>query len=130
MLQIGLTLTLSTAVTEDKTANAMKSGTLPVFATPAMIALMEETAYRTVAPHLEEGCGTVGTLLSIKHSAATPLGMKVTCKATLSEIDGRRLVFHVEAYDDVGLIGEGSHERFIIQNEKFLQKTNAKGACV
>ena len=126
MLEIGMTLTLTTTVTEDKTARAMKSGTLDVFATPAMIALMEETAYKTVADSLDEGMGTVGTYLAVKHLAATPLGMTVTCKAELVEIDNRRLVFKVAAYDEAGIIGEGDHERFIVQNEKFMAKTNAK----
>ena len=126
MLEIGMTLTLTTTVTEDKTARAMKSGTLDVFATPAMIALMEETAYKTVADSHDEGMGTVGTYLAVKHLAATPLGMTVTCKAELVEIDNRRLVFKVAAYDEAGIIGEGDHERFIVQNEKFMAKTNAK----
>ena len=113
-------------VTEDKTAETMGSGTLPVFATPAMIALMEKTAYQSVQPHLDEGCGSVGTLLEVKHTAATPLGMKVTCESELTEVDGRRLVFTVKAFDEAGLIGEGRHERFIVVNEKFLARTNAK----
>ena len=113
-------------VTEDKTAETMGSGTLPVFATPAMIALMEKTAYQSVQPHLDEGCGSVGTLLEVKHTAATPLGMKVMCESELTEVDGRRLVFTVKAFDEAGLIGEGRHERFIVVNEKFLARTNAK----
>ncbi len=126
MLTIGTTLTLTTTVTEEKTAAAMGSGTLPVFATPSMIALMEETAYKAVQDTLDEGCGSVGTLLNVKHMAATPLGMQVSCEATLTEIDGRRLVFAVRAFDEAGPVGEGIHERFIVQNEKFLAKTNAK----
>lgn len=126
MLKIGITGREETIVTANNTAEAMGSGTLPVFATPAMIALMEKTAYKSVAAFLEEGCGSVGTLLSVKHTAATPLGMNVTCESILTEIDGRRLVFSVKAYDENGPIGEGIHERFIVQNEKFLKKTNAK----
>lgn len=126
MLEKGLQYTATTTVTENKTAKAMGSGTLDVFATPAMIALMEEAAYKAVAAHLDEGCGSVGTYLDIKHLAATPLGMTVRCEAELCEIDGRRLVFSVKAYDEVGPIGEGRHERFIVQNEKFMAKTNAK----
>ena len=128
MLVQGMTLTLTTTVTEDKTARFMKSGTLDVFATPAMIALMEETAYKTVQDALDEGCGSVGTYLDVKHIAATPLGMTVTCEAKLVEIDNRRLVFTVKAYDEAGLIGEGKHERFIVQNEKFMARTNAKAS--
>ena len=113
-------------VTEDKTAKAMGSGDLPVLATPAMIALMEKTACESVAPYLEEGSGTVGTELNVKHVAATPIGMQVTCETELVEVDGRRLVFHVKASDEAGLIGEGTHERFIINNEKFQSKANGK----
>ena len=126
MLIVGIKGHTEITVTEEKTAKAMGSGTLPVFATPAMIALMEKTAYQSVQHALEEGCGSVGTYLDVKHTAATPLGMKVTCESELIEVEGRRLVFSVKAYDEAGLIGEGKHERFVIQNEKFLAKTNSK----
>ena len=126
MLETGIKGTRTVTVNEDNTAKAMGSGTLDVFATPALIALMEETCWRSVANELEEGCGTVGTLLEIKHTAPTPVGMKVTCESTLTEVDGRRLVFEVIARDDKGVVGEGKHERFIIQNEKFQMKANAK----
>ncbi len=126
MLTVGIKGTQSVAVSNDNTAATMGSGTLAVFATPAMIALMEKTAYVSVQDALDEGCGSVGTLLNVKHLAATPVGMTVTCESELVEIDGRRLVFSVKAYDEKGLIGEGTHERFIVQNEKFLAKTNAK----
>lgn len=128
MLTIGIKGTQSVTVTNDNTAAAMGSGTLAVFATPAMIALMEKTAYISLQDSLDEGMGSVGTLLNVKHVAATPVGMQVTCESELVEVDGRRLVFTVKAYDEVGLIGEGTHERFIVQNEKFLAKTNAKKA--
>ena len=126
MLTVGIKGTQSVTVANDNTAAAMGSGTLAVFATPAMIALMEKTAYISVQNELDEGCGSVGTLLNVKHLAATPVGMQVTCESELVEIDGRSLVFTVKAYDEKGLIGEGTHERFIVQNEKFLAKTNAK----
>lgn len=113
-------------VTEDKTAAAMGSGTLQVFATPAMIALIEETAWKSVAPHLEEGQGTVGTQLNISHVAPTPLGMTVRCETELTEVDGRKLVFKANVYDEMGLIGTGTHERFIINSEKFQRKADAK----
>ena len=114
------------AVTESNTAASMGSGLLAVFATPSMIALMEQAAFTSVTPALEEGCGTVGTLMNVKHLAASPVGAHIRAEAELTQVDGRRLVFHVAAYDDAGLIGEGEHERFIIQNEKFLAKANAK----
>ena len=126
MLETGIKGTRTVTVNESNTAKVMGSGTLDVFATPALIALMEETCWRSVAHELEEGCGTVGTLLEIKHTAPTPVGMKVTCESTLTEVDGRRLVFEVIARDAKGVVGEGKHERFTIQNEKFQVKANAK----
>ena len=126
MLGTGIKGTRTVTVNEENTAKAMGSGTLDVFATPALIALMEETCWRSVANELEEGCGTVGTLLEIKHTAPTPVGMKVTCESTLTEVDGRRLVFEVIARDAKGVVGEGKHERFVVQNEKFQVKANAK----
>ena len=107
-------------------ARTMGSGTLDVFATPAMIALMEQTAWQSVTPYLEEGQGTVGILLEISHDAPTPLGMEVSCESELVEIDGRRLVFEVVAKDALGtIIGKGRHERFIINEEKFQKKADA-----
>lgn len=126
MLKEGITGHQETIVTVENTAKTMKSGTLDVFATPAMIALMEQTAYESVAGELEEGYGTVGTMLNVKHVSATPLGMKVTCESTLTKIDGRALTFEVKAFDERGLIGEGTHERFLVQNEKFQGKANNK----
>ena len=125
-MEAGITGTQTITVTEDKTAQAMGSGTLPVFATPAMIALMENTAYKSVADELEEGAGTVGTLMNVKHVAASPVGMKITCETELTKVDGRALTFSVKAFDEAGLIGEGEHERFIVYNEKFQAKADAK----
>lgn len=126
MLKEGITGHQETIVTVENTAKTMKSGTLDVFATPAMIALMEQTAYESVAGELEQGYGSVGTMLNVKHVSATPLGMKVTCESTLTKIDGRALTFEVKAFDERGLIGEGTHERFLVQNEKFQAKANNK----
>ena len=113
-------------VTDENTAESYGSGRLPVFATPAMIALMEKTALLSVAPFLQEGQSTVGTKVDVAHVAATPLGQKVTCTSELIAIDRRRLTFRVSASDGAGLIGEGTHERFIIDDEAFLQKTREK----
>ena len=113
-------------MTLDKTAKAMGSGTMDVFATPAMIALMENTAFESVASELEEGSGTVGTALDIKHVSATPVGMKVTCESELVKVDCRALTFSVKAFDEAGLIGEGTHERFIVFEEKFQKKADDK----
>lgn len=125
-MQIGIIGKQTITVTEDKTAAVMGSGMLPVFATPAMIALMENTASNSVAGELEEGQGTVGTLIDVKHVAATPVGMEVTCETKLVEVDRKRLVFEVKAYDAAGVVGEGTHERFIIENEKFMARAEAK----
>ncbi len=125
-MEKGIKGSLSLLVTPDKSAKVMKSGELQVFATPSMIALIEETAWKSVAPSLEEGQGTVGTLLNVKHLAATPLGMEVRCETELVEVEGRKLVFEVKVYDEKDLVGEGIHERFIVGNEKFQAKADAK----
>lgn len=125
-MEIGIKGRVETVVNDGNTAKFVGSGALDVFATPNMIGLMEQAAQASVAPYLEEGQGTVGTRIEVSHDAATPLGMKVWAESELIEIDRRRLVFEVKAYDEAGLIGQGRHERFIIQNEKFLAKVNAK----
>lgn len=104
----------------------MGSGTLDVFATPAMIALMEQTAWKSVESELEEGTGTVGTHLEVSHDAPTPLGMEVTCESVLTAVNGRELTFEVKAYDERGMIGKGIHKRFIIKEERFMEKALRK----
>lgn len=126
MLAAGIKGEMTMKVEKENTAAVMKSGTLAVFATPAMIALIEETAWKSVAEELEEGSVTVGTSLNINHLAATPVGMCVTCQTTLVEVDGRRLVFSVDVEDETGKVGEGTHERFIVFAEKFQSKADAK----
>lgn len=126
MVKVGLKGESVILVEEHNTATVYGSGDLPVFGTPAMIALMERTALESVKDYLEEGFSTVGTLVNVKHVAATPLGMEVRCESELIEVDRKRLVFNVKAYDARGLIGEGTHERFIIHKERFLEKTNGK----
>ncbi len=118
----GIRLSNSKTVTERDTAAVYGSGLHDVFSTPAMIAFMEQTAMRAVEACLNEGEGTVGTEINVKHVRATAVGKDVTCTATLQEVNGRRLLFHVEASDETGIIGEGHHERFIIDNEKFISK--------
>jgi len=127
MLKAGIRGEQSVEVVYENTATAVGSGVLRVFATPCMLALMEKTACDSVMPYLDEGDGTVGTQVNIRHLAATPIGMTVRCESELLEVDGRRLVFDVKAYDEAGLIGEGTHERFIVNNEKFQGKADAKG---
>ena len=127
MLTVGIKGSEEVLVSESNSAKTFGSGTLEVFGTPGMSALMEKTALKSVEPYLEDGQGTVGTLLNVTHDAPTPFGMKVRCESELIEIDRRRLVFHVAAYDESGKIGEGRHERFIIDSEKFQKKANEKG---
>ncbi|NBI62921.1 thioesterase [Clostridiales bacterium] len=127
MLEPGIKGTQQVRVREENSAEVMGSGTLKVFATPAMVALMEETAWKSVAEHLDQGEGTVGTALDIRHTAATPLGMTVTCESELTAVDGRKLTFHVIARDETGVIGEGEHQRFVVNNEKFQAKADSKG---
>jgi len=121
-LASGLTGEMTTTVVHENTAAAVGAGGVEVFGTPMMIALMENAAWRAVAEHLEAGQVTVGTLVNVRHLGATPLGQKVRATAELIEIDGRRLVFKVEAYDEQKKIGEGQHERTIINLERFLQR--------
>ena len=126
MVSAGQTATATVIVTESNIAKTMKSGSLEVFATPAMCALMEETAQAAVQPYLEDGEGTVGISLSITHEAPTPLGATVTAKATVSAVEGRKITFDIEASDGVGIIGRGTHERFVINNEKFMTKVHSR----
>ncbi|MCI8828371.1 MAG: thioesterase family protein [Ruminiclostridium sp.] len=126
MLQAGLSHEITFSVTPELSAKAVGSGTLEVLATPIMIARMEQAAWMAVAPALEAGSGTVGTLMNVKHLSPTPLGMSVTCRAELVAVDNRRLVFQVTARDTQGIVGEGIHERAIIQNERFLAKAQKK----
>lgn len=123
-LTTGLTGKATTTVTTANIAATMKSGSLAVFATPAMCALMEEAACAAVNTHLETGAGTVGISLSITHDRATAMNDTVTAIAKLTAIDGRKLTFEVSAADSKGTIGKGTHERFIINNEKFMAKVN------
>ena len=127
MLETGIKGKLELTVTKDKCAGALGSGELDVFATPAMIALMEETAWKSVAGELEPGTGTVGTKVSVEHTAATSVGNTVWCETELVEVDRRRLVFRARMYDEAGEIGSGVHERFIVRNDGFQEKAEARG---
>lgn len=116
----------SSAVTADKLAVNVGSGSLAVFSTPSMTALMEESACNCLADYLENDETTVGTELNIKHLSATPEGMKVTAEAVLTEVNGREFTFEVTASDESGLIGKGTHKRFLVYSEKFTAKTYEK----
>ena len=126
MIQIGIKGHEEAVVTEDMLASNVGSGLVKVYSTAMMIALIEKAAALSVEPYLEQGQGSVGTLVNVSHCSATPLGMKVHAETELVEIDRRRLVFKVAAYDERGLIGEGMHERFIIDNARFQAKADSK----
>ena len=104
----------------------MGSGLVPVFATPYMVALMENAAVNALTPYMEEGQGSVGTHLDVSHDSATPIGMKVWAEAEVTAVDGKALTFAVTAYDEAGVIGKGTHNRFIITVDRFLAKTEKK----
>ena len=125
-MEIGAKFRVTIKVEEKDTAMAYGSGTLAVLATPRMIALMEESAYKCIDKYLEDGQSSVGTYLDVKHLAATPVGMEAYAESEVIEVDGRKVVFSVKASDEKGIIGEGKHERFIVFSEKFVAKTYQK----
>ena len=122
----GIKGSASCVVGSEDTAKALGSGAVDVFSTPKLVALMEKAALLSVRDYLDEGMDTVGTHLDISHSAATPVGMTVRAESELIEVDRRRLVFSVKAWDETELVGEGTHERFIIDRDKFLAKCSSK----
>lgn len=125
-IKVGDSIILSEEVVHENTAEVWGSGSLPVYATPAMILLVEKAAVALLADKLDNGLTTVGTKLNISHVSATPIGGTVTCRCTLTEIDRKRLEFHVEVTDQNGRIGIGAHERFIVASEPFMEKTRSK----
>ena len=127
-LQPGASAELELVVTPERTANAMGNRGMHVFATPLVVQLLEETSNAVLKPHLPPGAATVGTMVEMRHLAATPVGMQVRAKATLLETDGRRYLFAVEAWDEREKIAEGRHERFVVADlEKFLARAMKKG---
>ena len=123
---IGLTGEATTQVVPELTARHLGSGTVAVFATPEMVRLMERAAVNGLAPYLASGQQSVGTMVNVKHLAATPVGATVTARAELIGVDGRRLTFTVSAHDGTELIGEGMHERVLIDLARFEAKVKAK----
>lgn len=127
-IEIGLKGRAETVVVQENTAAAVGSGLVPVFATPSMIALMEQAASSSLLPYLEDGQGSVGTLINVTHESATPIGLKVWAETEVTEVNGKQITFTVSAYDEAGLIGRGTHKRAIITVDRFLSKTEQKKA--
>ena len=125
-IEVGMKGRAETVVTQDNTAQAVGSGLVPVFATPYMIALMENAAVNAVQARLAPDEGTVGTRLDVTHDAATPIGMKVWAEAEVTAVEGRKITFSVSAYDETEKIGGGTHERFIIRTDRFLARAQGK----
>jgi fluoroacetyl-CoA thioesterase len=128
VLNPGIRGKVSIMVSAARLADRMGNPGMPVFSTPAMVQAMEKAATFSVKPFLEPGQGTVGVSLQIRHLAATPVGMGVRCETELIEVDGRRLVFRVDAFDELEKIGEGIHERFIVDLPRFLDRVEGKAA--
>lgn len=121
-MEVGLKYESTVVVSQSNTAATLGSGDMDVFATPAMVALMENAAMLAVAAHLPEGSATVGTQMNTSHIKASPLGATITASAELTEVEGRKLTFTVKAWDEKGVIGEGVHTRFVVDRERFLSK--------
>ncbi len=126
ILEPGLVAEIETTATQADTASAYGSGLVPVYATPALVGLMEGAAVRALDGLLPEGQTTVGGRIDVRHLAATPVGMRVRARAELVEVQGRRLVFAIQAWDETELVGEAVHERFIVDEGKFMGKVNSK----
>jgi fluoroacetyl-CoA thioesterase len=122
----GLQTEIAHIVTEDDSASHWGSGLVPVFSTPALVGLMERAAVNALNGHLPPGQTTVGARIDVRHLAATPVGMQVRARAELKAVEGRKLVFTIQAWDELELIGEAGHERFIVDEAKFIARTKAK----
>ncbi len=125
-LQPGLSAEVELTVSETETAAHLGSGSLAVYATPALVALMENAAVHALEGHLSPGYTSVGGRMDVRHLAATPVGVKIRARAELVEVKGRKLTFRIRAWDEVELIGEADHVRFIVDEESFLAKTSSK----
>jgi len=125
-LKPGLKARLVKTAKYEDTANALDAGLPEVFSTPSLIALMEVTSFKAVEPHLPEGYSAVGTIVDMRHLSATPVGAEVWAEAELVAVDRKKLTFDVKAYDEAGLVGTAVHERFIVEKNKFEDKTKEK----
>jgi fluoroacetyl-CoA thioesterase len=123
----GLVAELDHTVTDADTASRWGSGLVPVFSTPALVGLMESTAVKALVGSLAPGQTTVGAHMDVRHLAATPVGMQVHARAELTEVEGRKLVFKIQAWDAQELIGEATHERFVVDEARFLNRIQSKG---
>lgn len=127
-VSVGLRGEAAITVDQHNTATAMGSGNVPAFATPALIALMERAAVNALRRHLEEGMASVGVAVSVLHLAPTPVGKRVRAEAEVTLTDGKRVTFAVRAFDAVEKVGEGTHERVLVDREQFIWKMASKGA--
>jgi predicted thioesterase len=123
----GLSAGLEHLVSADDAATKWGSGLLPVFSTPALVGLMEATAVLALEGHIQPGQTSVGTHMDVRHLAATPVGMKVRTSAVLIVLEGRKLTFKIQAWDEVEMIGEASHERFVVDEDRFMTRVTTKG---
>jgi len=127
-IKIGLSAELHIIVTESDTAAKWGSGLVPVFGTPALVGLMEAAAVKALEGHLPEGQTTVGGRIDVHHLAATPVGMTVRARAELTAVEGRKLTFQIEAWDQVEKVGEALHQRYVIDTDKFVARAQAKSS--
>ena len=125
-IEIGMKGEVQTVVEREDTAAEVGSGSLLVYATPCMVALMEGAACEAIADELKETETTVGTELNIQHISATPVGLEVRAVATVTNLEGKVITFDVEAFDEAGPIGKGTHKRVLITAQRFLDKTYSK----
>ena len=125
-IEIGAEYSVSTVVDETNIASKAKSGSLPVFATPCMVALMEQAAAELLQKHLDDGSTSVGIQMNVSHLAATAVGATVTATAKVSAVDRRKVDFTVTAFDNAGMIGKGEHARFVVETEKFMAKAEER----
>ena len=125
-LEVGMSNFIETQSVEETTALAMKSGSLKVLATPAMMCLMEQAAAELVERNLPNDLTSVGIAINVSHKAPTPVGLTVRAEAVVTQVDGRKIIFDVKAFDGVNEIGSGTHERFIVNKDKFQTKANSK----
>jgi predicted thioesterase len=126
-IKMGMKKTIKLEVADKDLASAMGSGSLPVYATPAMSCLMEKAAAELAEPFMPEGWTTVGMSMAVQHESPTPVGMQVRAEAEVTAVEGRKISYKIMAYDGSGEIGRGVHERFAVQKDRFMAKTREKG---